>query len=391
MTTSWPVRPLADLLEVQNGYAFDSKQFHESKGMPLIRIRDLKNGCETETRYLGDYDERYVVRKGDLLIGMDGEFGCYEWQGGPGLLNQRVCRLQGFRSELEPRFLLYGLNSYLKSIEDQTAYATVKHLSSKQVLAISLPLPPKTQQQRIVRILDEAVAGITTAKANVAKNLQNARLLFETAEHQIFGCNGARAIRRPLGKLVSFRNGINYTKSSKGERVHVVGVGAFQDHFTVPDQDLDEVTIDGKLDELDLLKQGDLLTVRSNGNPALIGRCMLAEHVRGRVTHSGFTIRLRPNTSDVVPSYLCYFMRSADTRSRLTEGGTGTNIKSLNQAMLSELIVPVPSIMDQRRLVEELCETSATSQRLSTLYQQKGEALNQLKTSLLQQAFSGAL
>jgi len=51
------------------------------------------------------------VKAGDLLIGMDGEFGCYEWQGEPALLNQRVCRLQGFSGELIPRFLFYGKRS----------------------------------------------------------------------------------------------------------------------------------------------------------------------------------------------------------------------------------------------------------------------------------------
>ncbi len=102
------------------------------------------------------------MKAGDLLIGMDGEFGCYEWKGESALLNQRVCRLQGFSGELVPRFLLYGVNDYLKAIEDVTGYATVKHLSSKQILGIDFPVPPLPEQQRIVGILDEAFDGITT-------------------------------------------------------------------------------------------------------------------------------------------------------------------------------------------------------------------------------------
>jgi type I restriction enzyme S subunit len=120
--TGWKNHKLDDLLEVQNGYAFNSKLFGVSKGVPLIRIRDLKGGTETETRYSGEYDDKYLVKAGDLLIGMDGEFGCYEWRGGDALLNQRVCRLERFSGKLLPRFLLYGLNSYLKEIEDVTGY-----------------------------------------------------------------------------------------------------------------------------------------------------------------------------------------------------------------------------------------------------------------------------
>src|SRR5271163_2288904 len=129
MKNGWCTKKLGDLLDVQNGYAFDSSSFNASQGMPLIRIRDLKAGTETETRFVGDYEKKYIVKTGDLLIGMDGEFGCYEWKGNPALLNQRVCRLQSFTSGLVPRFLFYGVNSHLKAIEDATGYATVKHLS----------------------------------------------------------------------------------------------------------------------------------------------------------------------------------------------------------------------------------------------------------------------
>jgi type I restriction enzyme S subunit len=120
----WALVKISDLLTIQNGFAFDSKNFSDSKGVPLIRIRDLKDGCDTETKYSGSFDKRYEVKTGDFLIGMDGEFGCYEWKGGRALLNQRVCRLQGFSKKLEPRFLFYGINKYLKEIEDATTYTT---------------------------------------------------------------------------------------------------------------------------------------------------------------------------------------------------------------------------------------------------------------------------
>ena len=76
----WKKVVLDDLLEVENGYAFNSKQFSSDGDVPLIRIRDLKKGVDTETRYTGDYDRKYIVSKGDFLIGMDGELRCYEWK-----------------------------------------------------------------------------------------------------------------------------------------------------------------------------------------------------------------------------------------------------------------------------------------------------------------------
>ena len=207
MKNGWRITKLGELLEIQNGYAFDAKAFNSLEGMPLIRIRDLKGGAATETLYTGEYDKKYVVHAGDLLIGMDGEFGCYQWRGKPALLNQRVCRLQGFDSALLPRFLFYGVNSHLKAIEDVTGYATVKHLSSKQVLGINFSLPPLPEQRRIVGILDEAFDGIATAKANAEKNLQNARALFESHLQAVFTQRGEGWVDTALGDVCGFVRG----------------------------------------------------------------------------------------------------------------------------------------------------------------------------------------
>ena len=96
LPAGWELKKLASMLNIQNGYAFNSKLFSGESGMPLIRIRDIKKGVNTVTNYTGEYDKKYEVNSGDFLIGMDGEFGCYEWKGKTALLNQRVCRLQDF-------------------------------------------------------------------------------------------------------------------------------------------------------------------------------------------------------------------------------------------------------------------------------------------------------
>lgn len=184
--SKWPRRKLSEVLRIQNGFAFDSKRFTTDGGMPLIRIRDLKNGLSTETNFDGPFDQRYLVRKGEFLIGMDGEFGCFEWRGADALLNQRVCKLTDFAAGIEPRFLFYGINSYLKEIEDITTFTTVKHLSSKQIAAIEFPLPPLEEQRWIVAVLDEAFAAIATATANAEKKLGELAKLKQSLLHRAF-------------------------------------------------------------------------------------------------------------------------------------------------------------------------------------------------------------
>ena len=179
--SSTKICKLSEVITIQNGFAFASKKFTAEEGMPLIRIRDLKNGITTQTKYSGDYDEAYLVKSGDLLIGMDGEFKCYEWKGSPALLNQRVCRIQNINETFDLKYLYYGINSYLKAIEDVTGYTTVKHLSSSTILDIEFPIPPLEKQRDIVEKLDSVFAEIDLLEdMHYKKNKDLLASLFDT-------------------------------------------------------------------------------------------------------------------------------------------------------------------------------------------------------------------
>ena len=139
---------LGDVCEILNGYAFDSAQFNsEAKGLPLIRIRDVKTGA-TSTYTTESCPSRYVVDSGDLLIGMDGEFNLARWLSGKALLNQRVCRIRSSSDLLLDGYLEYALPVVLKEIENRTSFVTVKHLSSRKLETIAVALPPLALQQQ---------------------------------------------------------------------------------------------------------------------------------------------------------------------------------------------------------------------------------------------------
>ena len=155
--SEWNTKKLEVLLDIQNGYAFPSKFFSSDTGIPLIRIRDISNVYKTKINFDGEYDDKYIVKKGDFLIGMDGEFKCYEWKGKNSLLNQRVCRLQNFSELLHPKIIYYGINKHLKAIEDETEYTTVKHISSTKIKNIEFSFPPINEQKRIIEKLDTCI------------------------------------------------------------------------------------------------------------------------------------------------------------------------------------------------------------------------------------------
>lgn len=293
-----------------------------------------------------------------------------------------------------PEFFNYYSQSseYLNAVDAETTGTTRKRISRSKLAQTLIPVPSFPEQQRIVGILDEAFEAISAARTNAEQNRQNARALFESYLQSVFSQRGDGWTEKPLGDMATFRNGVNFTKSSQGEPIKILGVKNFQDYYWAPLNSLDSIIPDGTLPDTDTLQQNDIVFVRSNGNPELIGRCLLIGEAQERITFSGFTIRARRFTEEVLPQYLCHFLKSSHIRRELVDGGNGANIRSLNQGALSRLRINFPvALSEQERIVEQLETMQSETQRLESLYQRKIAALDELKQSLLQQAFSGQL
>jgi type I restriction enzyme S subunit len=181
-----------------------------------------------------------------------------------------------------------------------------------------------------------------------------------------------------LGDLAEFRNGVNYNKSSFGEGVKVVGVSDFQD-YTKPRYDqLEQINPEGIVTERNILRDGDIVFVRSNGNRELIGRSLFIEKPPEDVTHSAFTIRLRFNSREVHPKFYAYCFRTSLIRRGLTASGGGTNISNLNQDILNSLEVPFPPLPVQRRIAGVLSaydDLMENSQRRIRILEEMARAL----------------
>ncbi len=166
--SDWFMARVCEHAVVLNGYPFDSERFSTSDGMPLVRIRDIASE-ETEVRYAGESVPEAVIRRGHILIGMDGDFNVARWKGEDALLNQCVCCVRP-RQTVDARFLAYVLPFPLKLINEFTYSTTVKHLSSFDVLKIRFPLPTIEAQRTIADYLDRETArldGLVTAKERV--------------------------------------------------------------------------------------------------------------------------------------------------------------------------------------------------------------------------------
>lgn len=282
---------------------------------------------------------------------------------------------------------------YLESItlESYITGAAQPKLNQKALNSIKIPFPELSEQQRIVAMLDEALEGIAKARYNAGKNLKNTRELLDHYLRAIFAPRDGEWKFKRLGEMVIFRNGINFNKSSKGELIKILGVRDFQASYWAPLDKLESITPDGTLPDSDMLQKDDLLFVRSNGNPELIGRCLLIGEISERTTHSGFTIRARLHSTEISPKYLCHFLKSNSARRTMIDGGNGANIKSLSQGTLSNLEIPFPTVKEQTQIVGLIESLQEKVQVLESIYRRKLVSLDELRKSILHQAFIGNL
>jgi type I restriction enzyme, S subunit len=156
--TTWDWVPLISVCEVTYGFAFNSALFGpRGTGRPLVRIRDISS-TDTTAYFTGPFDTHYLIRRGDYLVGMDGDFNVRRWEGPEALLNQRVLRMSSWKPGISPDWVRMPLQSILSHLHEATSQTTVKHLSAKQVNGIRIPLPPPAEQRSIVAKVDELMA-----------------------------------------------------------------------------------------------------------------------------------------------------------------------------------------------------------------------------------------
>jgi type I restriction enzyme, S subunit len=407
MKKAWPTKKLGDVCAtIQDGAHESPKVQFDSPGKGRFlyitskNIRnnylDLENVSYVEETFHNRIYPRCKPGVGDVLLTKDGANTgnvTLNTIDEPFSLLSSVCLIKTKPDALKPSFLSYYIQSPigLKSITGQMTGAAIKRIILRDIKLAEIPLPPVAEQQRIVGLLDEAFAGLATAKANAEKNLQNARALFESHLQSVFTQRGKGWVEKRLGDITAFKNGLNFNRESKGQTLRIVGVGDFQDHSVVPIETLQCVTIDGEIDDDYLIRRDDILTVRSNGSKDLVGRCMLVPDVDETTSFSGFIIRLRFNTREISPRFLLHFLKSSATRERLTRDGGGANISNINQAKLSELPISLPPFKQQEEIAGRLDDVREETERLARIYEQKLAALDELKKSLLHQAFTGNL
>ena len=152
---------------------------------------------------------------------------------------------------------------------------------------------------------------------------------------------------KSLGELGELKNGVNFKSVDSGTEIRCLGVGDFKDRYQISDMDLISiVSLNGKPSESQILRDGDIVFVRSNGNKQLVGRCLAIFPGDEEVTFSGFCIRFRNESDRLLLDYLLGCLKSDPMRKAMT--GRGANIQNLSQKILSGVVMPIPPLALQQ-------------------------------------------
>ena len=381
----WQVRRIGDLVTLINGYPFPSDSFGPTGDLPLVRIRDLAESS-FETYVTGHVPQFALLRDGDVVIGMDGDFNLVTWDRGEAALNQRLCLLRP-RSEVDMRFLAYALPTSLRIINDLTFATTVKHLSSGDVLSERIMLPPLAEQRRIADFLDIETAHLDRLLDARQRHIRLVEQRWEATIHQELIQSGASEVElRRLGVRVTtgpFGTAFNASEYQEGgvpmvNPLHIRGGEIFPDsHHAVALETAARLA-------RHRLRAGDLVVGRKGD----LGRAALVRESQDGWVCGSDCIAVHPGPQ-LRSHFLDYVLRSQYIRSQLLAKSLATTMPSLNEGNLLSLRITHLTLEEQDAVAARLDQAHDWLVRVGGAMRQQLALLRERRQALITAAVTG--
>lgn len=374
----WQTTNLGDLCDVLD---------HKRK--PVTK----RNRIEGEFPYYGatgvlGHVEGFLFDEKLVLVGEDGA----KWGSGENTafavdgkiwVNNHAHVLRPDRTRVLDSWLIYFLNH--SDLSQFVSGLTVPKLNQGNLREIPIPLAPVGEQGRIVRILDEAFEGIAAAHATAEKNLQNARALFASHLQFVFSHRGAEWEETSLGDAYDVRDGTHDSPTYHATGYPLItSKNLKREGLSFDDVKLISKRDYNKINERSAVYKGDVLfaMIGTIGNPTLVT-------VEPNFAIKNVALFKIPNSHS--GAFLKYYLESRWVVAKMMKEAKGTTQRFVGLGYLRGFPINVPPLPIQLEVVEELNELAQETQRLESIYNQKLDALEALKKSLLHQAFTGNL
>ena len=300
-----------------------------------------------------DYSKNKLIYKNTLTVGMGSK------QIDIGILTEDEIyavspAYHTFRiNNIDANYLRYCLDACNADMSERFMIASArqgKSVDFKKMLEYEIPVYSESDTQTILYNLSK----IENIILNLDSQLEKMELLVKSRFIEMFGDpveneKGWEMI--PLSELGTCKNGMNFASDEDGIEIAYLGVGDFKDNSRIDGvSGLSQISLNTMPSEEYLLKDEDIVFVRSNGSKELVGRCLAVYPGNEKLTFSGFCIRWRKNSDKVMTDFLLQVLKTENVR--ILMRGRGANIQNLNQQILGKLMIPVPNMALQQSFVE---------------------------------------
>ena len=395
MKQGWEIKKLGDISRIMYGYT--AKANRNPAKAKYLRITDIQNNlvdwnsvpnCDlTDDEFF-----KYQLQYGDIVFARTGATTGKSFlvsKPPDAVFASYLIRVQTNLKQVLPEFLnqFFQTSKYWNEIDKGISGSAQGGFNATKLRELEIPTPPLEEQKRIVAKLDDCFAAIDKARANVEKNLQNAKELFQSQLNQIFSQKGDGWEEKKLidvNKFIDYR-GRTPEKVSKGIRLITaknVKMGYLKrepEEFINPD-DYESWMTRG------IPRKNDVLftTEAPLANVALLDtdeKIALAQRI----------ITFSPVRETLTGEYLHYCLQSKESQEKILAQATGATVSGIKSKLLKEITIYIPSLDIQENIKEKLDVLKSQTQTLESNYQQELDALDELKKSILQKAFNGEL
>jgi type I restriction enzyme S subunit len=388
MSQGWTWKPLGEVCKTGSGGTplSSRKEFYEGGTIPWLvsgevaqgNVREAKNfitaaGLENSAAKLFPRDTVLVAMYGATA----GQVGILRFEAAT---NQAVCGILP-NDKFAPEFLYYFLLAKKDDLVAQATGNAQPNISQIKIKNTAVPVLPLPEQQRIVALLDEAFAGLATAKANAERNLQNARAIFESHLQSVFSQRGEGWPTKQLGEVCDFQGGSQPPKSEFVYEPRAGYVRFLQIRDYASDRHLTYIPESSK----NRLCNADDIMIGRYG--ASVGKILTSRAGAYNVA----LVKTIPDLRVLDRDFFFNYLASGAFQGCLADVAARSAQNGFSKDDIYGFPVPAPPLSEQRMVIEQLNPLEVETQHLTHLYERKLAALEELKKTLLHQAFNGEL
>lgn len=388
---------LKEIATLLNGYAFKSKNY-VSSGIRVMRIANVQDGyisdeqpcyypCVAEKEI-----EKYMLQEGDLLVSLTGNVGrvgLLKSELLPAALNQRVSCIRLKNDNVSKKYLFFFLRRKQFVQECVTASKGVAqlNLSTKWLADYEIPIPPLSEQERIVTRIEELFSELDKAVETLQTTKQQLAVYRQAVLNEAFS-NSESWPQYEFGKIMDVvRNGYGNKPADSGD-YRILTIGSVRSLAL----DLCNYRLNNQpFDECDLIAENDLLFTRYNGSKEFVGVCAVVPKLKTEYAYPDKLIKFRPHIQDADYSkYLAYYSSSGIARKYLRSkikttsgqnGIAGTDIKKMT--------IHIPSMEVIHRIVFEIESRLSVCESIEQTVDTALAQADAMRQSILKQAFEG--